>query len=159
VLADALLKDVMFVTGGTEMGKAVMEQEVVRLAYKARSERRAVDKALQAGDDTRVISALQNSDRAMLALSSQLLMLRKLAVADSISVRCELGLARDSTRLDHEESLLNAQVNDQEWRTVLRSGVAVLNQYEQGGFTREDAANIIRIAQTLALGVIAGKVD
>jgi hypothetical protein len=159
VLADALLKDVMFVTGGTEMGKAVMEQEVVRLAYKARSERRAVDNALQAGDDARVITALQNSDRAMLALSSQLLMLRKLAVADSISVRCELGLARDSTRLDHEESLLNAQVNDQEWRTVLRSGVAVLNQYEQGGFTREDAANIIRIAQTLALGVIAGKVD
>jgi hypothetical protein len=158
-LADALLKDVMFVTGGTEMGKAVVEQEAVRLSYKARSERRAVDNALQSGDAARVTTALQNSDRAMLALSNQLLKLRKLAVADSISVRCELGLARDSKRLDHEESLLNAQVNDQEWRTVLRSGVAVLNQYEQGGFTREDAANIIRIAQTLALGVIAGKVD
>lgn len=106
----------------------------------------------------RVMTALQESDRKMLALSNNLLMLRKLAVADSILFRAELGLERDSARLNHEESILTAQVTDLAWRTALKAGVTVLDQYEQGGFKAEDLANIIRIAQTVALGIIAGKV-
>jgi hypothetical protein len=42
---------------------------------------------------------------------------------------------------------------------VLRAGVVTLNEYEQGGFKPEDAANIIRIAQTVALGIIAASVE
>ena len=42
---------------------------------------------------------------------------------------------------------------------MLGSGVAGLGAYHRGGFTAEDAANIIRIAQTIALGVIAAGVN
>jgi hypothetical protein len=134
-------------------------QDAVELAYGARVSRTGVGAALRAGDKTKIRTALQDSDANMLALFNKLLKLRKLTVADSMSLRAQLALQRDAARLDHEESLLDAQVNDREWKAVLRAGVGVLNQYEQGGFTREDAANLIRIAQAIALGVIAGKVD
>jgi hypothetical protein len=163
VLADALLNapgtTARLMTFASSRGDPPLEHEVARLAYTARMKRRDVETALKGDQDEAITRALQGSDLAMLGLAQNLLLVRKLAVADSISARAELTLARDSARLAHEESLLDAQVNDQEWRAVLRSGLAVLNQYEQGGFTREDAANIIRIAQTLALGVIAGRLD
>lgn len=140
-----------------------LQQDAVRLAYEGRVARSDIDSALRSKKDEqrdqRVQTALVESDKKMLALSNVLLNLRKLAVADSMSLRAELALERDAARLDHDESLLEAQVNDREWKAVLRAGVSVLNQYEQGGFTREDVANIIRIAQAIALGVIAGKVD
>jgi len=147
VLARELVKGVDF----TRNQQDSVQRDVVRLAYEARRARSKVDGGLQ--------EALNSSDENILAMSKVLSNLRKLVVADSISLRAELGLERDTKRLDHEESLLDAQVNDREWKAVLRAGVGVLNQYEQGGFTKEDAANIIRIAQTIALGVIAGKVD
>ena len=134
-------------------------QDAVELAYEARVSRTDVGAALRAGDKTKIRTTIQDSDANMLALFNKLLKLRKLAVADSMSLRAQLALQRDAARLDHEESLLDAQVNDREWKAVLRAGVGVLNQYEQGGFTKEDAANLIRIAQAIALGVIAGKVD
>jgi hypothetical protein len=50
-------------------------------------------------------------------------------------------------------------MNDKAWRAVLKAGVIVLDQYEQGGFKPEDAATLARIAQTVALGIIAAKVN
>ena len=70
-----------------------------------------------------------------------------------------MDLDISKARLAHEESILDSQVNDVAWRSVIRSGVIVLDQYEQGGFTAQDAANIISIAQAIAVGVIAGRVQ
>ena len=155
VLARALVEEVAFVGRSASVP---VQQDAVKLAFEARLAESDRD-ALRSDSDDRIQAQFAESNKNMLALANVLLNVRKLAVADSMSIRAELGLDRNTARLAHEESLLDAQVNDREWKAVLRAGVAVLNQYEQGGFTREDAANIIRIAQTIALGVIAGKVD
>jgi len=109
--------------------------------------------------DSRVNDALTDADRSMLAPANHLLSLRKLAVADSVIVRTGLSLERNIKRLDHEESILDARANDRVWRTVLRAGVGVLDQYEQGSLKPENVANIVRVAQTIALGAIAMRVD
>ncbi len=105
-----------------------------------------------------LIPELQLSNSRVLALVSDLVKLRKLAIAQAVATRTSVDLTVNEPRLAHEESILDSQVNDVAWRTVIRSGVVVLDQYEQGGFTSQDAADIVSIAQAIAVGVIAGRV-
>jgi hypothetical protein len=106
----------------------------------------------------RLIPKLQLSNSRVLALVSDLVKLRKLAIAQAVAMRTSVDLTVNEPRLAHEESILDSQVNDVAWRAVIRSGVVVLDQYEQGGFTSQDAADIVSIAQAIAVGVIAGRV-
>ncbi len=109
--------------------------------------------------EERLIPKLQHSNGRVLALTSDLVKLRKLAIAQAVATRTSVDLTVNGPRLAHEESILDSQVNDVAWRTVIRSGVVVLDQYEQGGFTSQDAADIIAIAQAIAVGVIAGRIN
>jgi hypothetical protein len=109
--------------------------------------------------EERLLPKLQLSNRRVLALASDLIKLRKLAIAQAVATRTSVDLSVNEPRLAHEESILDSQVNDAAWRTVIRSGVVVLDQYEQGGFASQDAADIIAIAQAIAVGVIAGRVN
>jgi hypothetical protein len=108
--------------------------------------------------EQRLVPKIQIANRRVLALTSDLIKLRELATAEAVATRTSLDLAVNEPRLAHEESILDSQVNDVAWRAVIRSGVVVLDQYEQGGFTAQDAADIIAIAQAIAVGVIAGRV-
>jgi predicted transcriptional regulator YheO len=92
------------------------------------------------------------------SLTLRLIAIQKFAVAESVITRTSLDLDRSQARLNHEEALIAFKQNDLAWQAVIRSGLTVLNQYEQGGFTSENAATIVQIAQTVALGVIAGRV-
>jgi hypothetical protein len=109
--------------------------------------------------EERLIPKLQLSNGRVLALVSDFVKLRKLAIAQAVATRTSMDLTVSGPRLAHEESILDSQVNDVAWRTVIRSGVVVLDQYEQGGFTSQDAADIVSIAQAIAVGVIAGRVQ
>jgi hypothetical protein len=81
---------------------------------------------------------------------------RRLIVADSMLTRTDRLVALAVARLNHEDSITDSRANDESWRAVMRSGLAGLVAYHNGGFTAEDAANIIRIAQAIALAFIAG---
>ena len=105
-----------------------------------------------------VVEPMTKLNYDSLSLAGRLADLRYLAIAESIATRTSMDLAISEARLSHEESILVSQVNDIAWRTVIRSGVVVLNQYEQGGFTAQDAADIVSIAQAVAVGVIAGRI-
>lgn len=107
--------------------------------------------------EQRVVPQIQDANKQTVALASDLIKLRQLAVAESIATRVSLDLKMSSARLAHEESIEDSKVNDAAWRAVIRSGAVVLNQYEQGGFTAQDAADIVSIAQAIAVGVIAGR--
>jgi len=162
VLAQTLLDEVNFAPGDDERATA-FQRVVGRNVISARGSQQAAARAVNGETDeqrqARVAAALNDADTDMLAVANHLLNLRKLTVADSVIVRAGLSLERNIKRLDHDESILDARANDQVWRTVIRAGVVTLDQYEQGGLKPEDAANIIRIAQTVALGAIAVRVD
>jgi hypothetical protein len=84
---------------------------------------------------------------------------RRLVIADAMLTRTEHLLNLAATRLDHEDSIVASRAHDEAWRAVMRSGLAGLVAFHNGGFTSEDAANIIRIAQAIALAFIAGGVQ
>jgi hypothetical protein len=161
-LAEQLLDEVNLAHDENE-GRVAFQRRISTLVIAARSSHDEARKLVpgEANDarDTRFNEALNKADLSMLAAANHLLSLRKLAVADSVIVRTGLSLERNVKRLDHEESILDARAKDHVWRTVLRAGVGVLDQYEQGGLKPEDVANIVRVAQTIALGAIAMRVD
>lgn len=89
-------------------------------------------------------------------MTTRLVAVRRLHVADSILTRTDRLLTLAAARLDHEDSIVDSRAHDESWRALMRSGLAGLVAFHDGGFTAEDAANIIRIAQTIALAFIAG---
>lgn len=93
------------------------------------------------------------------AIANQLVMLRKEALVESIITRNESLFAVAIARLEHEQSINESATGDKTWQALIKSGLAGLYAYHQGGFTKEDAANIIRIAQTIALAFIADRTN
>ena len=59
------------------------------------------------------------------------------------------------SRIAHSESISTSQVNDEAWQATIGSGVDALAAYHQGGLKREDLANFFRLAQSIALFIIA----
>jgi hypothetical protein len=141
---------------------------IVQVSLLADEGRAAQQAAIEAGKSVageseqqhqqRIVPKIVDANRQMLALTGDLIKVRKLAIADAIARRTSIDLEISQARLAHEESILNSQANDVAWRDVIRSGVVVLDQYEQGGFTSQDAADIVAIAQAIAVGAIAGRV-
>lgn len=105
------------------------------------------------------VSETQKLFEQISSMKERLKGLRRIALADSITKRTKTMLNIDVARLEHEESILRSRAHDEMWRVSLKSGIAGLVAYHQGGFSDEDAAQIIRIAQTVALGVIAHGVN
>lgn len=141
---------------------------IVQVSLLADEGRAAQQAAIEAGKSVagqseqqrqqRIVPKIVGANRQMLALTGDLIKVRKLAIADAIVRRASIDLEISQARLAHEESILNSQANDVAWRDVIRSGVVVLDQYEQGGFTSQNAADIVAIAQAIAVGAIAGRV-
>jgi len=88
-------------------------------------------------------------------ISSTVLVLRKESLAESILARNQSLFKVTLARLEHQDSIVDSAIGDATWQVVIKSGLAGLVAYHQSGFTREDAANIIRIAQSIALSFIA----
>ncbi len=165
-LAEALLEDIDNLDVEEKLSKNALivgegtafDVEVVRLAEKGRASEQAGLEAAKSGSEDKQRQAMVSMFIATDGMTSRLIELRELAIAQAIATRTSMDLAVGNARLAHEESILDSQVNDVAWRAVIRSGVVVLNQYEQGGFTSQDAADIIAIAQSIAVGIIAGRV-
>jgi hypothetical protein len=88
-------------------------------------------------------------------ISTTVLSLREAALAESILARNQSLFKVSLARLDHQDSITDSAIGDATWQVVIKSGLAGLVAYHQSGFTKEDAANIIRIAQSIALSFIA----
>lgn len=88
-------------------------------------------------------------------IANVLLALRKETLAESIMARNQSLFDVTLARLDHQDSIYESIAGDAAWQAVIRSGIEGMAAYHQSGFSAEDAANIIRIAQTIALAFIA----
>jgi hypothetical protein len=89
------------------------------------------------------------------AISSTLVVLRKAANVEAIIARNQSLFQVAVARLEHQDSIVESAIGDAAWQVVISNGLNGLAAYHQSGFTKEDAANVIRIAQTIALGFIA----
>jgi uncharacterized small protein (DUF1192 family) len=58
-------------------------------------------------------------------------------------------------RIAHGESITVSQVNDLAWQAIVKSGIDALSEYHKGGLKEEDVANFMRLAQSIALFIIA----
>jgi hypothetical protein len=127
-----------------------IQRYLLREAATARAQYAVLSKEAPEKQDARALYTTVGT------IAGRLVSIRRLTVADALLVRSETMLDVAEARLAHEESILASRFNDEMWQAVLRSGIDGLVAYHQGGFTREDAANIIRIAQAVALAFIAG---
>lgn len=88
-------------------------------------------------------------------LRTTLVAVRKLAVAQSNFRRSQALMKVALARLDHQRSIVHSSFNDSRRRAVISRSVEGLHAYHSGGFTPEHAAQILRLAQVVALGSIA----
>ncbi|MEE8098884.1 MAG: hypothetical protein V3T13_02995 [Hyphomicrobium sp.] len=58
-------------------------------------------------------------------------------------------------QIAHSESIAESRVNDEAWQAMIKSGIDALVEYHKGGLKKEDLANFLRLAQTVALFFIA----
>jgi hypothetical protein len=126
-------------------------EDIMRSRLQAREKMpRAGTKALDA-DFQPVLNAI---DTASLTLQN----VRDLVVAESIVLRVSTTLPVALERLDHVRSITESGVNDRQYESLIRSGLSGLAAYHEGGLTSDDVANVIRFAQAVAVGVVAGRV-
>lgn len=119
--------------------KTIAEPEGVTLP-----ERKAA--ALSSSDD------LLNHQNTVMSCA---LTLRKLAIAESVLRRNRSLFVVKVGRLEHQQSIARSALADATHRSLIQAQLNGLAAYHQGGFTKEDAANIVRIAQSIALFSIA----
>lgn len=93
------------------------------------------------------------------SISASLITARKLAIAKDIISRQIPLLDVSLSRLKHEDSVVYSRLNEASWLALVNRGLEGLVAYHKGGLNEEDTANIIRLAQTVALGVIGARVD
>jgi hypothetical protein len=80
---------------------------------------------------------------------------RKVAVAKNNFSRSQALMKAGLGRLDHDRSIVQSSFNDARRRAVITRATEGLHAYHASGFKPEHAAQIIRIAQVVALGSIA----
>jgi gas vesicle protein len=96
---------------------------------------------------------------AINAASGELVNLRDIILAESITARVSSTTHVALARLEHIRSITESSINDSQYQALIRSGLAGLVRYHEGGLTSEDVANVIRLVQAIAVGVLTGKVD
>ncbi|WP_189990108.1 hypothetical protein [Thalassobaculum fulvum] len=80
---------------------------------------------------------------------------RLLVSADSLIARQDALVRLRLARLEHLDSIARSAVGDRANQAVISSGLDALVAYHAGGITEEDIANLIRVAQGVALFIIA----
>jgi hypothetical protein len=81
--------------------------------------------------------------------------LRLLTVAKAITERDIARIKVETARLNHLDSIAISKYNDRIWQLYLQAGADGLVAYHKGGFSEADAAQIVRIAQGVSVGVLA----
>jgi len=131
---------------------------------KTLQEKNAANKAIadinsREADDRKAIADLPKSAAAAADIcnaragdiASSLRYLRLTNVALSVAIRSREGFKLTMARLDHIDSIMASELNDEQWRSVIQNGLDGLVTYHEGGFTQQDANTIITIAQQAAL--------
>jgi hypothetical protein len=91
-------------------------------------------------------------------LYSTIVPIREEVVGEVILTRVTTSATLNLARIDHLNSITESQFNDQAYEALIQSGLGGEESYEKGGLTAEDIANIIRFAQAVTVGVIAGQI-
>jgi hypothetical protein len=146
-IAEALLRPTAEWFAGTTMGRPRPGENVFVDVRGARAQARD-----HQSDPAMVLAGINQ-------ISGYLYDLRTVAVGESIVTRVSHTTAVAIARLEHARSIRASSFNDVQYQAVIRSGLDGLAAYHAGGLKAEDVANIIRFAQALGVGVIAGKVN
>ena len=129
-------------------------------AQTAFEKRIAADAASHAKLEAAVDQTLKESAEGALTNIGLILdCLRQTSVARAMADRTIKTFELRMARAEHESSIAESALNDEEWRAVISSGINGLDRYYENGVRSEDVANYIRLGQAVATGVIAGKVD
>lgn len=83
---------------------------------------------------------------------------RNLFIADLILTRARNLYELTMAGIDHKESILSSQIEDRRYLAMLKSISDSLVVFHRGGFSRQDATDIINIAQAIAIAVLAGRI-
>jgi hypothetical protein len=101
------------------------------------------------------LKAHDDYEKALFANADLFETLRLLIIAEAIIQRDEARLPVMTARLNHLESIGISEYNDRIWQLYLQAGADGLVAYQKGGFSEADAAQIVRIAEAVAVGIIA----
>ncbi len=93
------------------------------------------------------------------AVAANMVLLRSLASAEFLSRYAETRFRVAVARLEHEESILLSEKRDQVYRRIISRSADALAAYYKGGFTAEDFANVMRLAQSVAVFLIANDIN
>jgi hypothetical protein len=151
-LAEALTKDLNYDTTWAAPLRRYALENALTLRAQLTSAENEKDKAKRG----RLFDEYQEGTKS---LAATLGAVRRVVVSEVIVKRADEMLRLGDARLTHEDSIIESRVADEGWRVIVRNGLAGLVAFHDGGFTAEDAANIIRIAQAIALAFIAGGVQ
>ncbi|MCB1949633.1 hypothetical protein [Nitrosomonas sp.] len=158
-LADQLIVDVVNSVSYNNLLKVEqsVERHLMDLSIDGRRQYNLMNNSKTSRNDSYVIS-FQKLHETQQNISSLLTNLRYLYLADLIVARADALYKLSSARLDHRESILTSQINDRKYLAALTSISDSLVVFHRGGFTREDASDIINIAQAIAVAVLAGRI-
>ena len=154
---DLLLQDSKKFKGLKDSKDLTLEIYMMNKSILSRAEQQKLNKlkTLKNAGFAKIFQEFGNYRADMLGMLRNV---QNLVLSDLIAIRAKHFLELASARLDHQESIQLSRINDEAYMAAERSAANSLVNYHRGGFTGEDAANIISIAQAIALGVIAGGV-
>ena len=95
----------------------------------------------------------------VLCASSLLQEMRNATLAETIVERNYATIPVRLARIYHDKSIIESQINAQEYQNIISSGLAGLVAYHDGGLTSDEVASVISFAQAVGVGVIAGRVN
>ena len=81
--------------------------------------------------------------------------LRLLSTARALPKKTSAFVEIESRRLDHLDSIAISEHNDRVHQLYFQGAADGLVAYHRGGFSKEDAAQIVRIAQAVGVGFLA----
>ncbi len=155
-LAEQLITDIGE-TFKTLQSNETVERYLMNLSFDARSQYRLLNN-LKNSKNPSYNNIVRDLKSEQLIIAKILENIRYLYLADLIITRANELYKLSSARLNHKESILSAQIEDRRYLALLGSGSDSLVMFERGGVTREDVADIINIAQAIAVAVLAGRI-
>lgn len=156
-LANQLLSDIKdrIDALGIKGGKTIAS-ELMELSFDARAFSKLLSENSSSKDKWN--KTIKDYNLAVNDIATILSSIRYLFLADLIVTRERNLYELTRARLEHKESILSSQIEDRRYLAALKSISDSLVVFHRGGFTRQDAADIINIAQAIAIAVLAGRI-
>ena len=79
-------------------------------------------------------------------------------IADRIVSRNYATIPPKLARIYHQQSIIDSEINAQEYQSIISTSLGGLVAYHDGGLTSDEVASVINFAQAVGVGIIAGRI-